>query len=189
MIPETKILLEKLCFLVEFSQKTGLKDFSRNRRSYGHSRDDEGFQEKHVVGKFPGEESCDKLQQRSKPSKKIALHLKTTLAAPPIYDRVYTRMLSTASPGNPVGITKLSSLLFFVQPDQSFLEVWTKLEETCFFLDNFWQKIHEKSSLAVETCNKTHCCSHRLNSSSIQVIRIALSMLSGLIFRQSRKTL
>ena len=45
--------------------------------------------------------------------KKIALHRKYTLARPPIIDQKNPGKLSNASPGNPVGITKPSSLLSF----------------------------------------------------------------------------
>ena len=62
--------------------------------------------------------------------KKIVLHLKITLARPPINDRAYPEMLPAASPGNPLAITKLSSLLLFVQPDKKFLEESTKVKET-----------------------------------------------------------
>ena len=68
--------------------------------------------------------------------KKIALHLKSTLARPRMYDRAYPQMLSTVSPGNPVDVTKPSSLLLFVQLDKTFLEQSTKVKENPFF-DNF----------------------------------------------------
>ena len=41
----------------------------------------------------------------------IAKHPESTLARPPIYDPAYAEKLSTASPVNPVGVIKLSSLL------------------------------------------------------------------------------
>ena len=62
--------------------------------------------------------------------KKIVLHLKSTLARPPIYDRAYPQKLSTTSPGNPVGITKPSSILLIVQPIEKSLEESRSLEET-----------------------------------------------------------
>ena len=49
--------------------------------------------------------------------KKTALHLKTTLARAPIYDRAHPEKLWSASPGNPVGAPKHSLSLLFVQPD------------------------------------------------------------------------
>ena len=64
--------------------------------------------------------------------KKNVIHLKSTLARPPIYDRAYPEMLSTASPGNPVGITKPSSFLLFVQADKKFSEESTNVKETYF---------------------------------------------------------
>ena len=81
---------------------------------------------------------------------KIALHVKSTLARPTIYDRAYPEVLSTASPGNPVGITKPSQLLLFVQPEKKFLEKSTKVKETYL---NPWQKfaysrnLHQNSLL------------------------------------------
>ena len=44
----------------------------------------------------------------------------------PIYDGAYPEMLSTASQGNPAGVTKLSSLLLFAQPEKKFFEESTK---------------------------------------------------------------
>ena len=84
--------------------------------------------------------------------KKIVLHPKSTLARPPIYDRAYPEMLSTAFPGNPVGITKPSSLLLFVQPDQRFLEESTRVKET-YFLTILGNKPMRKIR-SVETCIK-----------------------------------
>ena len=104
---------------------------------------------------------------------KIAIHLKSTLARPPIYNWTYPKKLSTSSPSIPVVFTKPSLLLLFVQLDKKFLEESTKVEETYFF-DNFWQQIPDKKSLAVETCIRTHCCTQVLNCSSIQVICITL---------------
>ena len=51
-------------------------------------------------------------------------------------------MLSTASPGNPVSIAKLSSFLLFVQLDKKFLQESTNVKETSF-LTVFGRK-HEK---------------------------------------------
>ena len=62
--------------------------------------------------------------------KKIVLHLNSTLARQHIYGRAYRGMLSTGSPGDPVGITKLSALFLFVQPDKMFLEESTEVKET-----------------------------------------------------------
>ena len=54
--------------------------------------------------------------------KKIALHLESTLARPPICDGAYPEKLLTASPGNPVGVMKPGSHFLFVQPDKKSLE-------------------------------------------------------------------
>ena len=80
--------------------------------------------------------------------KKIAVHLKTTLARPPSYDGAYPEKLSTAFLGNPVDVTKPSLLELFVQQDKMSCEESTSLKET-YFLTNFWQWNHEKSSLGV----------------------------------------
>ena len=47
--------------------------------------------------------------------KEIVLHLKKTLARPPIYDRVYHEQLSTGFTGKPVRVTKLNLSSLFVQ--------------------------------------------------------------------------
>ena len=49
-------------------------------------------------------------RKKEKQVKKIPLHLKSTLAKPPTYDRTYPETLSTASP---VSFTERSSLLLF----------------------------------------------------------------------------
>ena len=69
---------------------------------------------------------------------------KSTVARPPIYDRAQPEMLSTASPGNPVSIMKPSSLLLFMQPEEKFLEEWTKVKET-HLLTIFGKKQMEKN--------------------------------------------
>ena len=61
--------------------------------------------------------------KETKQLKNFVLHVKSTLARPPIDIRVYPETLTTASSGNTVGIKKPSSLLLFVQPDKKFLEV------------------------------------------------------------------
>ena len=69
-----------------------------------------------------------------------------------MYDRAYPEMLSTASPGNPVGITKPISLLLFVQPDKKkFLEESTKVKETnalTIFCNKSLSKNFSQSKLA-----------------------------------------
>ena len=61
--------------------------------------------------------------------KEIAPHLKSTLARPPIYDQTYPEVLSTASPGNPLGVTKPNSHLLFAQSDKSIYEVSIKVKK------------------------------------------------------------
>ena len=103
----------------------------------------------------------------------FALHLKSTLARPPIYDGAYPEMLSTASAGNPVGIMKPTSYLLFVQLAKKSMEQSTSIKGT-LVLDKFRLKIHEKSSLEVETWIKTHCTRH-LKFSSIELVWITLN--------------
>ena len=74
----------------------------------------------------------------------IALHLKSTLATPPLYNGAYPEKLWTAFPGNPVGVSKTSLYLLFVKPDQKTSKDSTSLKRTYFF-DNFRQKILQKS--------------------------------------------
>ena len=76
--------------------------------------------------------------------KKIPPHLTSTLARPPTNDRACPEIISTASPDNPLGVTKPSSLLLFVQPEKS-LERSETVEETSF--DNFWRKVRSESKL------------------------------------------
>ena len=101
-------------------------------------------------GNFPGVESRYKLQQRAKTIEKNDRLLKSTLASPTNYHRTYPEKLSTAFSGIPVGVTKSVPLLLFVQPDKKFLKVSTRDKET-YFLKNFRQINHEKSSLGVKT--------------------------------------
>ena len=85
--------------------------------------------------------------------KKIAKHPESTLGRPPIYDRAYPEKLSTASPGNPVGITKPSSFSLFVQQNNKSLEESTNLKsQGNLLLDIFgkksMRKIRSQSKLA-----------------------------------------
>ena len=48
--------------------------------------------------------------------------------------------------------------------------LWKTQQVLDLFFEQFWQQINEKSSLGVETCIKTHCCTHCLICFSIQVI-------------------
>ena len=82
--------------------------------------------------------------------KKTALHLKTTLARAPIYDRAHPEKLWSASPGNPVGAAKHSLSLLFVQPDKKSLEESTRLERTYFLTyssNKPIKKVHSESKL------------------------------------------
>ena len=54
------------------------------------------------------------------------------LVRPQIYDQAYPGMLSTASPGNPVGATKPSFLLLFPQSNENSLEESTLFRGTYF---------------------------------------------------------
>ena len=68
--------------------------------------------------------------------KKITLHLESTLARPPIYDRASDEKLSTASPSNSVGVIKPGSMLLFVQPHKKSLEKSKDLNVN-YFLTKF----------------------------------------------------
>ena len=57
-------------------------------------------------------------------------------------------MLSTASLRNPVGITKPSSLLLFVQQDKNFLEESAKVKETYFSGKKSMKEVHSEFKLA-----------------------------------------
>ena len=90
----------------------------------------------------------------AKTIEKNVVHPKSTLARPTIYDRALPENLSTASTGNPVSITKPTSLLLFVQPGKKFFEESTKVKET-----HFWQ------FSAINTCEKiAHSRNMRQNS-------------------------
>ena len=103
----------------------------------------------------------------------LHLHLKSTVARPPICDRAYPELLSAVAPGNPVGITKPRQLFLFVQPGKKFLEESTKVKKTYFW--RFSATNPGKKSLPVITCIKAHGCTHCLICSSLQVICITLS--------------
>ena len=49
-----------------------------------------------------------------KPVKIIALHIKNTMARPPIYDGANLKKLATASTGNSVGVTEPSLILLLL---------------------------------------------------------------------------
>ena len=93
---------------------------------------------RHTLWHFLGSKSR-KLWQRTKKMEKIVLHLKSTLARPPIYNWSHPEMLSTASTVNALGITNPSSFLLFVQREKSFLKQSTIIQET-YFLATFGNK-------------------------------------------------
>ena len=85
-----------------------------------------------------------------KQSKTIALYLKSTLARPPIYNRAYPEKLWSASPSNPVGVTKPNLILLFVQLDEKPLEESTSLERTyclAIFGNKSMRKVHSEPKL------------------------------------------
>ena len=87
---------------------------------------------------------------------KNVLNLKSTSARPPIYDREYPELPSTASPGNPVGINQEAQFTFIVCAQ--FLEESTTEKET-YFLTTFGYKsmgkIRSQSNLASKLT--AHC--------------------------------
>ena len=61
-----------------------------------------------------------KLSQRAKTIAENALHLKSSLARQPTYDRAYPDKLSIASTDKARGATKPSLFLLFLQHDKNF---------------------------------------------------------------------
>ena len=59
-----------------------------------------------------------------------ALHLKTTSARLPIYDRAYPEMHWSVSPGSPVVVMKSAMSLFFVKPHKKSAEVSRSVERS-----------------------------------------------------------
>ena len=95
------------------------------------------------------EVNCRKGQKQLK---QIVLHLKST-PWPPIYDRAYPALLSTASAGNPVGIAKPSSLILFVQPHKNFLKQSRNIKETyllIIFGNKYVKNFASQSKLALQ---------------------------------------
>ena len=87
---------------------------------------------------------------------KKALHPKSTLARPPIYDRAYPEKLWTASEGNPLGVAKPILILLFVQPDKMSSIVDKSLKETYFltvFGNKSMRKVQSKSKLESKPTN------------------------------------
>ena len=79
----------------------------------------------------------------SRKRQKELKHPKSNLARPPIYEGAYPQKLWTASPGNPVGVTKPSLNLLYVQLDKTSLEESTNLKGT-YFLTFFGTKSMRK---------------------------------------------
>ena len=88
--------------------------------------------------------------------KKKAQHVKSGLARPSIYDQAYLEKVSKASPGNPVGVTRLNSFSLIVQQHETSLEESTSpREDTLRNISpkNPWQKfaysrnLHQNSML------------------------------------------
>ena len=80
---------------------------------------------------------------------KIALHPKSTVAVPPIYEGTYSEKVSLAFPGNAMGGTNRSFFLF-VQQEEVYGSV-DKFQGNLFWIFlaiNPWEKL---SSLGVET--------------------------------------
>ena len=63
---------------------------------------------------------------------KNALHPKNILARPTINDGLYPEKIWIASPGNTEGVTKLASILLFLQPDKSHCKSRQVLREPIF---------------------------------------------------------
>ena len=92
-----------------------------------------------------------KYRKGTKQLKKIAQNPERTLARLPIYNRAYPKKLSSASPGNTVGVTKPCFLFLFVQQDKKSLEKSRNLEETyCMeiFGNKSMRKVRSESKFA-----------------------------------------
>ena len=75
------------------------------------------------------------------------------MAEPPIENRAFSEMLSSASSGNPVSTMKPSSFLLFGKLDKKFLGESTLLRETYFL--TILGKYFIKKTPTVETCVTT----------------------------------
>ena len=125
----------------------------------------------HTRANFPGDESRSKLSQRAKTNLKYALHLKSTLARPPIYNRPCLPW--NVSPGNPVGITKPISFPLFANMIKSLRKSRKVLREPTLrqiSTKNSWQKFTRSRNLR----QNSYCRTHFLNCCSIRVICITL---------------
>ena len=103
----------------------------------------------------------------------IALHVKCTLARPPIYHGAYTKKLSTSSPS--IQLSSRSAVYFYCLCNRMkrFWKSRKRLRKPIFltiFGNESMIKVRSQSKLAV----KTHCRRHCLHFWSIQVIWITL---------------
>ena len=131
---ETKSLTEKLCFLDNFSQRTQLKIFAQPEGQKNNENMPRVIRRQPLEATFlvmRVEISC---REGQKQFKILALHLKRTFNRPTIYNGAYPEKMWIALPGNPMGVTKPSLIILFVQPDKKTLEESTSLQETLFLI-------------------------------------------------------
>ena len=74
---------------MRFFRKLDQKINPATQKLQKQGADAKGYLETHTRRHFPGEESRSKLSRRAKTTEKIALHLKSTLVRPSIYDKAY----------------------------------------------------------------------------------------------------
>ena len=90
-------------------------------------------------------------RKEQKRLKKIALHLMSTLARPPIYNRAYPKKRAAASPGNAKDVSRPSLLLLLGKQNEKFLEGFTTPKEIYVFTSfgkKSLRKIRSESKIA-----------------------------------------
>ena len=154
-----KVFPKSCAFSIIFIRKTNLEIFRATGKLHQHLGDADSYYETQTPGNFLSDESRSKLSQRAKTYEKDCSTFRSILARLAIFERAYPQMLSTASPDTPLTVTKPSSLLCLRNRINNVFGRVDKGQGNLFF-DNFRQKTIDQTSLAVETCIKTHCCTH-----------------------------
>ena len=131
MNPEIKTVPEKPCSRFFWENSTSTKRFSAQPKGYTTSMVAEGYWEANIEAFFQVMRVAVIYRKWRKFSKKIALHLRSTLGVPPIYEGTYSEKVSLASPGNSMGGTNGSFFCLFNRKKS--MGVSTSLEKTCFF--------------------------------------------------------
>ena len=101
----------------------------------------------------------------------ITPYLKSTLARSPIYKRTYHEEHWTASPNNPLSVTKLSLPLFFIEMNKMSLDKLTSLERTHFltsFGNESMRNVRSASKLDATPFYCTRCLKYSKNSNGVR---------------------